>query len=289
MQTVAHLHTSLRRDGIAVLAALSWLSLLAGCGGGGGSTIGILCILSNGQLVNESSPQNLKDCCGPDGKPLVTTAGGGTCPTDPSNQNAGVQLAGALNIVTAAGALQQAATLAGEAPNSRIETPTLLTSAATAGGRPSSGQPQGGAALAGGPAKNPGGGGGDSDAAAITPSGGSKGLDSSSGSVAAAKSSASAEIMASLSSGSGRYSGGGRGSVRSGGKSMMGSGTEGPLSAGLQDINYRKVAASETAAAIDDPEDYFGRIDVFSNLFKVVEKRYRSKAVDWEKSRLRLH
>lgn len=46
------------------------------------------------------------------------------------------------------------------------------------------------------------------------------------------------------------------------------------------------VADREPASMGDeDPEDYFGRINIHTSLFKVVEKRYREKSLQWSSSR----
>jgi len=80
--------------------------------------------------------------------------------------------------------------------------------------------------------------------------------------------------------GAGSGGGGGRGrggfGFGSGGFGGSGGGAAGPAELGF---GAREDGTNPLGSA--DPEDYFTRTDLFANLFKVIEKRYRNKATDW--------
>lgn len=88
--------------------------------------------------------------------------------------------------------------------------------------------------------------------------------------------------------GSGTYSSGGGGGGPAGGGSGSSAvfgfsgGASGEAGGGHSVADLGGQAPKEgEIAKVDDPEDYFTRIELADNLFKIVEKRYRVKSSDW--------
>lgn len=95
--------------------------------------------------------------------------------------------------------------------------------------------------------------------------------------------------VAMAASAGGTYSGGAGGPKPAGGAGGLGGGAFGAMGARIDGSNIEKETTigrtnsgpEVDAMAGDDPDNYFTRIDLGSNLFKIVEKRYRAKATQW--------
>jgi hypothetical protein len=271
------------------------MGMLASCsGGGGGSSFSMLC-QGGGTIITTSDKPELQACCGSNGI-IFKAPGHEACPDAPESNNTGSLFGGAANIATAAMALEQAGQLAGDKPSATFESPELVTSAATVGGATPVGNPGGGIAgqLGGTPPALGGSDGGEGAPTVPKAGGGGLGTASSSGGTSNAPATARLAMVPDLTPnlGARAYSGGrggGMGGRGTSGKSVFGSdgGSMGSQGTQMSEYGQGRTPSSETLS-IDDPEDYFGRIDAFTDIFKVVERRYRNKAVDWEKSRLQM-
>lgn len=91
---------------------------------------------------------------------------------------------------------------------------------------------------------------------------------------------ASSPYRAETSGASAGYAGGGGGGARSGGGEESSAGAVGSEDQSLQGLG-KQSDSSINPLGSDDPEDYFGRIDMEENIFKRVEKRYLKKATAW--------
>lgn len=84
----------------------------------------------------------------------------------------------------------------------------------------------------------------------------------------------------------GAYSGGGRGVANKNGNSGLGlsfGGGGGKGDDGKSNSMDFGATSDGKAVSIDDPEDYFTRIGIEENIFKIIHKRYESVALSWLK------
>lgn len=96
-----------------------------------------------------------------------------------------------------------------------------------------------------------------------------------------------------LSGGSKKRSGGGGGGASDPGKNgsgnplaaLLGGGSDKDDQAGrdLASLNFGEEGADNfSALGSQDPSDYFSRIDIYSSIFKIVERKYRQKQMNWK-------